>query len=275
MPTFEIRGRGRKSGRPRKRIYVASNEPDAIAKAGRDGTDVEEVCRLPDEPATDRQQAYAQDLGLPFPEDITKAEMSDLLDCYLSYDKVASERDRWFALRFSVEPSPYIGKRALFDLIAAALRKKGAEEDLASWFIYRVCRHLVHGGQDHPSATGPDAPIVREIATRFAGSPALMTSIRRYEGRKLIWFGQWTSPDGLVHEGGSIRTVAYRTAAGLLREWLGLQRDVSRSAASVAAAPSKGRRSAMRKTQKRGCFGVLVLLVLLGLIFAALAALVR
>lgn len=64
----------------------------------------------------------------------------------------------------------------------------------------------------------PDAEVIREIARQLVQDEAVVKSIRRYQGRDLVWFGEWTSPDGTVHNGGSNKTIAYKRASSLLRE---------------------------------------------------------
>jgi len=234
---------------------------------------VEEVKRLPEEPATERQLSYARDLGLRFPQAITKKEMSDLLDCHLSHDRPASQRHRGFAEWLGVETTRYVGKRALFDQIAASLKKPGREEDLAAWFVYRVCRHLVRGGKDHPRATGPDSVVVREIAAELVADTSTMRSIRRYEGRELIWFGQWTAPDGSVHEGGSIRTAAFKCAVSLVGERLGLRRAASTSSVQPVADLGQQRRPTRPSKPKTGCLsGLIGLVFAIGIVTALLLA---
>lgn len=222
MARFEVRGVGRDSGRTRRRSYKARNESEAVALAKKGGMIVKAVSPIPDEPATARQRAYAADLGLSFPDTITKAEMGDLLDKHLSRDKPSSERHREFARWFGVGTTAYVGKRALFDRIGAELSRPGREEDLCAWFVYRVCRHVCRGGEDHPRATGPNSVAVYEMGAELASDPSVLRSIRRYEGRDLIWFGEWTSPDGYVHEGASVRTMAYKRARSLIRDRLGM-----------------------------------------------------
>jgi hypothetical protein len=43
MPSYEIQGKGKESGRKRTRVYVAGNEEAAKRLAEADGTDVEEI----------------------------------------------------------------------------------------------------------------------------------------------------------------------------------------------------------------------------------------
>ena len=79
MPDFEIRGKGRDTGRKRKRVYSAPDEATAKRLAEDDGTLIEAIVEIPPEPATDRQLTYAKDLGISIPPDVSKADLSDLI----------------------------------------------------------------------------------------------------------------------------------------------------------------------------------------------------
>lgn len=269
MPHFQITGRGRESGRKRKRTYTATDPLAARKLAEEDGTVVDEATVLPEDPPTEAQVSYARDLGLDFPVDITKAEISDLLDCHLSGDKLPSDRHRRFADWAKTEYTQYTGKRNLFDRIAASLKQQERDVDLVAWFVYRVCRHLMHGKEDHPQATGPESPLVCEVADSLAGDPKVIESVRRYDGRDMIWFGQWTAPDGAIHEGGSIRTAAYARSVELLRSRLGLGHEMlqlgtaaEEMAMAVTQQPSRVTRLPVKKKTKAGCVAVIVGLAL-------------
>jgi hypothetical protein len=180
-----------------------------------DGTAVEAIERLPDEPATEAQLSYARDPGIPIPENPTKEELQNRLSSRLGRDKPATARHKAFADLYGVEYSEFVGKRMLFEMIFSALQEPGREKELASWFAFRVYRELVHGVDSAP-ITGPGDPIIQEVACELASDDSVMKSIRRYRGTKLIWFGEWTGPDGIVYTGGSNRTAAYRHARDLL-----------------------------------------------------------
>jgi hypothetical protein len=112
----------------------------------------------------------------------------------------------------------YTGKKNLFDRLFFHLCKPGREEDLTAWFVYRVYRELVNGRPD-AFIKDPDDPIIRSIATEIIRDPAIVKSIRRYQGRELIWFGEWTAPDGRLSRGGSSETMAYKRVSSLLRDY--------------------------------------------------------
>ena len=217
MPSFEIIGKGKDTGRNRKRIYTAASESEARELAEKDGTLVEQIVELPPAPPTESQLAYARDLGLAIPKNATKTDLSDLISVKVNKDKPSSSRHLAFAELFGLETTPYIGKRALFNRIQAALCEPGRERELLSWFTYRVYRELT-GAKDDLSVPGPNDPLIIGIAESFIKNEQVINSIRRYEGRELIWFGEWTSPDGYVYQGGSNRTAAYKEVASSLKK---------------------------------------------------------
>lgn len=188
-------------------------KPDSSTKAdkGQDKTN----------PPTERQLAFADDLGLHIPSDATSEEVSDLISARLEKDKPANERHRSIAGLYGVKFTQFTGKRQLFERIFNAVRRPTHENNLAAWFTYRVYRHLVRGADNVP-INGPDDPMIKQIAVQLAADEAALSSIRRYNAQDLLWFGQWTAPDGTLYTGGSKRTASYEKAAALLKERLGV-----------------------------------------------------
>lgn len=217
MPSYEIKGKGKDTGRSRRRIYSASNKAEAGQLAINDGTLVEELTEIPPEPPTERQLDYAKDLGISVPANATKDDLNDLISLKVDRDKPATERHKDFGRRYGLEFTNYIGKKALFNRIQYALVAPGREKELLSWFTYRVYRELAGGSENAPIA-GPDDPIIEEIAEQLITDEKIIKSVRRYEGSELIWFGEWTSPDGYVNTEGSNRTAAYKAASSLLKQ---------------------------------------------------------
>lgn len=224
MPKFQIRGHGKETGRKRSRVFYASSEEKARELAAADGTVVDEIERLPDDPPpepTERQLDFASDLGIAIPDDADRDDVSDLISQKLGKEKPATDRHKSFATFYDLEFRRFIGKRELFDRIFEELEKPGREKDLVSWFTYRIYRYLVHGVENAP-ITGPDHEIIQNIAKRMAGNKSIVASIRRYYGREIIWFGEFTAPDGSYHKGARTKTVAYKTISALLRDKIGL-----------------------------------------------------
>ena len=217
MPLYEVKGKGKDTGRKRKRTYSAANELEAKRLAEVDGTLVDEITEMPPEPPTERQLDYAKDLGISIPANASKDDVSDLISLKVDRDRPATERHKNFGRMYNLEFSDFIGKKRLFSRIQFALSASGREKELLSWFTFRVYRGLFYGSENAPISK-PDDPIIEEIAEELVTDEKVIKSVRRYNGSDLIWFGTWTSPDGYVHTGGSKRTEAYKQVSSMLKE---------------------------------------------------------
>jgi hypothetical protein len=254
VPSYEIKGKGKDTGRSRCRIYSAPNEAEAGQLAINDGTLIEEIMEIPPEPPTERQLDYAKDLGISVPANATKDDLSDLISLKVDRDKPATERHKDFGRRYGLEFTNYIGKKALFNRIQYALVAPGREKELLSWFTYRVYRELAYGSEK-ALITGPDDPIIEEIAEQLITDEKIIKSVRRYEGSELIWFGEWTSPDGYVNTGGSNRTAAYKAASSLLKQRAKFPEKSQKRSSSSAQQRS---RNATAASEPKGCLSVIV-----------------
>lgn len=259
MPSYEIQGKGKDTGRKRRRVYSAPTEEDARKLAEADGTLVEVVNEIPPEPPTERQIEYARDLGISIPPNATKDDLSDLISLKVDRDKPATERHKAFGRNYGLDFTNYIGKKALFNRIQAALIAPGREKQLLSWFTFRVYRELAGGAENAP-INGPSDPIIEEIASQLFSDEKILKSVRRYEGADLIWFGEWTAPDGTVHNGGSNRTAAYKEVAALLKQRAQLPKGTRKI--SQPSAQRSGR-VAVAANESKGCLSVIALAIAL------------
>lgn len=232
MPSYEIKGTGKDTGRKRRRIYTAPNEAGAKQLAEADGTLVEGITEIPLHPPTQRQLDYARDLGISIPANATKDDLSDLISLKVDRDKPATERHKNFGRKYGLEFTNYVGKKALFNRIQSVLVVPGRELELLSWFTFRVYRELA-GGSDSAPITGPDDSTIKEIANELIADEKVIKSVRRYEGSELIWFGEWTSPDGYVYTGGSNRTAAYKQVSSLLKQRASFSEKPQRGSSSL------------------------------------------
>lgn len=257
MPSYEIKGKGNETGRKRRRIYSAANELEARQLAENDGTLVEEVTEIPPEPPTERQINYAKDLGISIPVNVTKDDLSDLISLKVDRDKLATERHKKFGKLYHIEFTDYIGKKALFNRIQSALIAPGREKELLSWFTFRVYREL-SGGADNAPIEEPDDPIIEEIAEELVSDEKIINSVRRYNGSELIWFGEWTSPDGYVHTGGSNRTMAYKTVSAMLKQRAKFPVKQQKKAISSGSATYQNKKD---KSESKGCLSVIAVAI--------------
>jgi hypothetical protein len=221
MPKFKITGNSRETRRKRVITHQAIDESSAKAHAEREGIDVLNIILLPEEPPTERQIEYAISLGIEIPDGTTKNELSDLISIAVDKDKPSDVRHIEFAKIYGVDCTKFIGKKILFDRIQDELIKPGNELNMISWFAFRVYRELV-SGKINPEIDDPRNAIFMATAQELISDDKVINSIKRYIGRDLIWFGEWTSSDGYLMSGGSKQTVAYKTVAKILKEKLSL-----------------------------------------------------
>jgi hypothetical protein len=226
MPYFRVKGKTAESGKARNRQYLAKSASQAQSQAEKDGIIVNSVEEIAEQPATERQLAYAADLGIVIPDGVSKDEISDLISLSTSDDSPSTDRHRAFAEGFGLEPTQYIGKKVLFDGIWNTLKQPERQSEMLQWFTFRVYLQLVNGSVGAP-IDSPFDPVILEVAQELAKDEKAVGSIKRYEGRSLIRFGEWTTPDGSTHSGGSTRTIGFKEASRILSARLGIG-DTSR-----------------------------------------------
>lgn len=220
MPSFEIVGVKAATGRKNKRVYHARDKMAASAQAERDGITPQTIVQLPEPGPTERQISYAQDLGIDIPEDVTCAEISDLIDNAIRHRQPADQRARRFANRYGVEYTRYTNKQSIFKRIHHALTPPEKAEELAAWFLFRVHRHLVHGSTE-TEIQDADHKGLRVVAAHVVQDEKFMDSIRKgYSEDTLIWFGTFKNRQGESFQGASTRTYAYRTAKDAMQRWV-------------------------------------------------------
>jgi hypothetical protein len=216
MPRFQVSGRGKKTDREWKpRIYNARNEADARSKADDDGMIADVIERLPEEPPTERQLAYAKDLGISIPTEATKSEVSDLISFKVDDDEVADSDIRGLASKFEVEFTNYTGEKELYNRIWHCL-EVSRTHNRVDWFTYCLYRDIA---PKHVTliSDGPDNAAIKEIASNVLSDQSVLDSIQRYNGSDLIFFGERTNRKGYLENGGSNRTIAYKRISELLR----------------------------------------------------------
>lgn len=240
MPKFKVRGTGVDSGRSRTRTYTAKDEDEAREMAEADGTAVGGIEELPPEPPTDRQLAYAKNLGIKIPADATKDELSDLISCKVDEDSRASPQLLAIAADYGVETTHYTGQGAVYSRVFSALSSPGREHELAEWFAFNVLKDR----SSSRSAALPDSPNesrLASVATKLIADPKVMQSIKRYSESGFLWFGEKTDSEGFVRQGGSNRTAAYKAAAALIDTEFGLKNPAAASSKSSTRPTAPGK----------------------------------
>jgi hypothetical protein len=235
--SYRVVGISQETGRRRTRTYLARSESAARCLAEADKLTIESVDLLPPELPTEAQLGYARDLQITIPDEISKDDLSELIGIRTNRDKPPRAELREFAEKYGVFYPDMTGKKSLFNRIFWALKAPGRETELCAWFAYRVYRSLINGSI-LARVTSPFAPEIQAVASQLAARQAVVDSICHYDnGADFIWFGTWTAPDGVIHAGGSMRTIAYQEAVKLLQP--------------IVAAERAGDEERMRKAEQR------------------------
>ncbi len=120
-------------------------------------------------------------------------------------------------------------------------------------------------GADNAQIKNPDDPIIQEIASQLESDEKFIKSARRYEGRDLIWFGEWTTSDGYLLTGGSNRTEAYTIASSLLREKAGIPIRASGNTSTKQEIQTLKEGTRQIEKEPKGCFSVIVFAMIVSL----------
>lgn len=223
-------------------------------------------------PPTERQLKYAADLGILVPANADIKDVSDLISAAVDNDKPSTLRHRAFAEYFGIKTTEYIGKKSLFNLIQSTLANGGRDRDLMSWFTYRVYRNLTNAADNTP-INGPGDADIQAIAATLASNAKIVKSARRYEGKELIYFGEWTAPDGFVYSGGSKNTAAYKAAEASLKQIIRLPKKQPEPKATVpvprnqAAIPVLRIQAAKPIRKRKGLLRTAIRLIIWGVLF--------
>lgn len=212
--TYEIKGRHFQTNRMRTLKIDATNESAAIEQAHSLGLKtIESSTILPFESPTERQLDYATDLGIKIPEGACKLDVSALISRAVEKDGEPNLGLVEYATNKNLLFSKYIGKTALYNYIFLQL----SDIDKIAFFIYSIYRYISddrHANLD----THPSKDLFYTFASNYQTDAQFFKSLNRYSGSDLKFFGDFTTPDGWTHKGGSVDTIAFKTARNYLIE---------------------------------------------------------
>lgn len=163
---------------------------------------------------TDKQLAYAKDLGIPVPEWASKSDVSLLITRLVEEKDFSAPNVQLveFANAKNVVFSGCAGKKYLYNTIFNNL----SDYDKVAFFAFSLYRWLSddrHGNLE----TSPLKKMFYDFAKDVIQDDAFMNSLKRYRGADLRLFGEVTIPSGQIVEGGSTRTIAYKKTADFLQ----------------------------------------------------------
>lgn len=217
MPEFEYRFVNPKTGRKNKGKRRAFDEAELRDTLSWEGVETDEITRLPDPAATERQLELLVDRGVSPPSPLTMREASDLITNLLERRVVADQEDFRIAAAMRTEVSRFASKAAIYRSILHRLVERNSDADLGAWYAYRVYRNAMDRKQG--GIRDPFDARFRAIGMGIAGDERLVASLRRMAGRSQVhfrWFGKIVTPDGYERHGDGDQSEVYRFALGEL-----------------------------------------------------------
>jgi hypothetical protein len=211
-----------KTGRAINRAFGAETPDGARRQAERAGIIVESVERLPPTPATDRQLAYARDLGITIPESATLEQMQELIS--LAVDPLAPPAlpaSSWLVARArgldaDLDPERNWSVGYVSYRLDQAVGRGGAalDREWAFWFLHSVLRHQRQASWSSPEQSGVPDTTMFALAERFSEDAAALRSMKSHYPYDLPRYQYVRIGSGGVDK----RTSAYVRAVALLTE---------------------------------------------------------
>ncbi len=262
MPYFNVKGIGKETSRKRSKRYKAQNSESAKILAEDNGTIVEFIVQEVPGLATDNQINYANDLGLKFVENITINEMSHLISKGVDKDTDSPMWLQQYALKFFPEENglaitKYIGLKGLLNYIIHRFAESSDPSSLIELFIYSIINDSTGSNWNVSFGQLAEEIIINSLADELSKEKNIVDSIKRYSGRDIISFGEYTDNKGYLCSGGSKRTSAYERTKNRLVE-LGIIKKTEFKQAKVNQ--SQGDNSVTK--DKSGCFGSILFLTI-------------
>lgn len=270
MPYFEVSGVSQKTGKPIKpKIIEAMDDARARIEAEANGMSVLSITRLPEDEPTEKQLAYAKDLGITIPAGVNRKEVSDLISNAVDWDEPADPAILAYANKLNIVYTKFTGEKQLYGRIWHAL----PSDSTAAWFTYCLYRDLLPK-RITPVATSHEHPAIQAIAEKVILDPAVLESINRYGGENLAFFGERTSKRGSLQKGGSIRTKAYKAVSGLLKSVssLGIPQSQPECQTASISTPNQTVRASKPDGKSIGKSGCMVMVAMLGAFASAFIA---
>ncbi len=212
LKRYVISGIHKTTKRRRKIIVEEFSDSEAIIFAINRGlTEPLEVKEQSPEPPSEKQLKFASDLGAIVPLNASKDDLIVIIQKKLDRDSDPNSGLVDYANHHKLIFSEYIGKRALYNLIYGSLPNK----DRAAFFIFSVYRWLTDDRMANLEIH-PSRQIFFDFALQVLDNEKIISSINRYSGDNVRFFGKIIQSNGQEILGGSLNTIAYKAACEYL-----------------------------------------------------------
>ena len=215
---YSVKGTYPETGRKRTLKYNVHNldDPEEFATTMGELLPPYEINVVPFAPPTDRQLEFANDLGINIPDDVNKINISYMIDSKLGNDSIPNPELVEFAYNRKILFSKYSGKKSLYNAIFSQLPLL----DKIAFFYFSMYRYLSEDRKGNLD-THPSKDTFYNLATKQLENQAFITSMNKYSGEQVRFFGTITTSNGRQVDGGSTNTIAYKTASSDLNRVFG------------------------------------------------------
>lgn len=212
---YNVRGVDQTSGKKSKLKIIARDEVAAEREVANRGLmPPYTFTEIDFEEPTDRQISYAEDLGIKIMAGMNRKDISALIDKHNDNDTTPTDGLMTFAYEHDIYFSPYIGERALCNLLFNELPVM----EKTAFFCYAVHQSLLNERLDNLDAS-PARDLIYQFADMYSTIDGYQRSLNEYSGSDLVVFGE-------AKGGGSKRKKAYQDAKSFLDALLPVEDDL-------------------------------------------------
>ncbi|MCR4436200.1 MAG: hypothetical protein QHH06_10510 [Clostridiales bacterium] len=252
---YKVRGKNKDTGRYKTlSVQAISVEHCKQIAAERGLLEPYEITELLPNKPTERQLAYAKDLGIIIPSDATSEDVSALISRVVDSDNNDPRSDLVdFANGREMIFSKYIGKKALYNVIFNTL----TGIDKIAFFVFCVYRWLADD-RDGNIDKHKYKDKFYSIAETLASNDSFIKSMNKYAGEDIRFLGEIRKPNGSCYYGGSTNTIAYKIVSEIICNEFGL---VNRKVKIMNPSNNFSSNTILKKSsvKKIGCLPVFII----------------
>lgn len=211
---YECTGVFAETNRKRTRKIEAFTEDDALEEMKSTGfVEPITVKQIPFDPPSEAQIEACRKYHTIIPDKACKIDVTYIMDREIENDSIPNPDLLRYATEMKITTSYYAGKRNLYCNIFRSLDLR----DKIAFFAFCIYRFLSkdrYGNLNH----SPHKDLFYSFADTKLSDKSFITSMNRYSGDQLRYFGEYRVGNTVYDNGGSKNTTAYKAVLKFLEE---------------------------------------------------------